>query len=118
MGRWLHAREVAEMLSMSYHGALRIMKRAGAKKIGGLVRVSEEALESYVNLCPDADPARECTSDPAERSGTRRSATPKSTSHLAPKRKPRRGSSSRNCSSVAEFANWRPTKWRSPGSGK
>lgn len=51
--RYMSPREVAELLSCSYDGALRIMKRAGAKKVGALVRISEDALRCFLDSCPD-----------------------------------------------------------------
>jgi len=51
IARHLSPREVAELLSCSYDGALKIMRRAGAVKIGGLVRVSEDVLSAYLDSC-------------------------------------------------------------------
>lgn len=51
--RYLSAREVAELLGCSYNAALRTMRAAGCLKIGALVRVSQDALDSYLTTCQD-----------------------------------------------------------------
>src|SRR5206468_6077429 len=68
--RFLTAREVAESLNISYDGALRLMRAAGAVKVGELVRVSEEALLSHLDQCRERKPALGCTSAPGATSGT------------------------------------------------
>ena len=110
--RYLSAFDVKERLGVSYSAALRIMRWAGAVKVGALVRVSELALESYLERCQDKNAALECTDALGAPFGTPRSTTPTSTSVLArtTRRKPRLPS--QPCLSAAEFKSWRPAKSR------
>jgi len=108
--RYLSATQVAEMLACSYDAALAVVKAAGGKKIGGLVRVREDRLEEYLDRCPDAaDPTS--TRAPVVAACGRTSTGSTSTSRSArPKTKQRPASPS--CSSVTDIWNWRPGKSR------
>jgi hypothetical protein len=84
MAKWLGAREVAEMLSMSYDGALKLIKEAGAKKVRALVRIREDVLERYLDQCPDLAKDHDYSSGRAARAGTRISTGTPAMSALKP----------------------------------
>jgi hypothetical protein len=92
MPKWLQARAVADLLSISYDGALRVMKRAGAKKIGALVRIREDVLQAYLDKCPDHAQDHESTADQEETRGTHISTATTATSALKPTTTTRRKS--------------------------
>lgn len=101
--RYLAPREVAELLSCSYGAALRIMRAAGARKMGALVRVSEEDLESYINACHDPESLRVSSAAKTALDSLRISAVPSRTSHSTLKTNQKPSQNSRPCSSLADY---------------
>ena len=83
--RYITVHDVAEMLSISYDSALRLVHDAGGIKVRpGLVRISEDALASYLRRCPGAKQAHESTDALAARVCSPRSAETSDTSRLEP----------------------------------
>lgn len=109
--QYLSAFEVAARLSCSYHKALKVMREAGAIKIGALVRIDEARLRSYLTQCPALDrPAS--TSAPVARAGTATSTTGGAGSASRRRTGKRRTVATENISNVVEFSNWRPARGR------
>lgn len=109
--RYVSAFEVAATLGVSYHKALRVMREAGAIKIGALVRIEETRLRSYLDQCPElARPV--CSSAPVARAGTTPSTRRSAMSASARQTTTRPGDDLPRCSSAAEFARWRPARAR------
>jgi hypothetical protein len=106
--RHLSARQIAVQLNCSYHAALKIMRRAGALKIGSLVRVPEDRLASYLDQCRDTV-APMFTSDQGDRDIGPSLTVITNTSPSAKIAKRLKRSSPR-CSGLADFSNWRPAK--------
>lgn len=80
--KYLSAFDVAERLSCSYHKALKVIREAGATKIGALVRVEEAQLQSYLEKCRElARPVS--TPDQAARGSTTRSTPSRKTAASA-----------------------------------
>ncbi len=105
--RYLSAHEVSALLSMSYDAALRVMSKAGAKKIGGLVRVSETALESHLESCPSHARVHTYTAARGDSAYTPTSTGTTKTSPLKPRTKRKPTSGLPSCLTHADYVRSR-----------
>src|SRR5688572_22107981 len=108
--RYLSVHAVAELLSCSYDSALRVVQQAGGIKVRGLVRISEDALASYLQACPSARPDHASTPVPVAEDSSARSTETSGISPLEPTIVTRPNSDSPISSSVAQLRAMRRRK--------
>ncbi len=105
--QYLSVYTVAERLQCSYDAALRIMRACGATKIGGIVRVEEDRLVSYLETWREKGKDRTSTSGRAAPVGTATSTEKIKTSALKPTTKQKPYLNSQSCRNSKDFERLR-----------
>jgi hypothetical protein len=109
LAQYISVREVASRMQCSYEAARRLAMRAGAIKIGALVRIREDLLASYLQACPALGKVPASIDDPADPAGTPTSTGTTKTSASKPPTRPKRQRGSGTSSRLIEFERLRKT---------